>query len=110
MKRWVDEGDSCLIETETDEETDETDGRNTETEDGDSDSQPTYIKIFTQKWGWISSVDEVANTTRLSWDDVFKKNVVEFLNILCYTKDKANMETQQQKEFMNKINKKKHYG
>jgi hypothetical protein len=43
----------------------------------------------------------------VSWDVIFEKNVVEFLNVLCYTRDKAELEKQQMKEFKNKLNKTK---
>lgn len=50
----------------------------------DSDNQE-----FSQKWGWISNVQSVADTMHKSWDDVFAMNVVEFLNVICFIKDKA---------------------
>lgn len=44
------------------------------------------------KWGWLAWVDMVSNTCRCSWDDVFRKSAVEFLNIVCYSRDKAEEE------------------
>jgi hypothetical protein len=46
---------------------------------------------------------------RVSWDVVFEKNVVEFLNVLSYARDKAELEKQQINEFKNKLNKKRSY-
>lgn len=40
------------------------------------------------KWGWIAWVDTVSETCRCSWNDVFRKPAMEFLNIVCYTRDK----------------------
>jgi hypothetical protein len=45
----------------------------------------------------------------VSWDAVFEKNVVEFLNVLSYSRDKAELEKQQMKEFKNNLSKKKVY-
>lgn len=63
-------------------------GDTEEAEEGDngndSDSQE-----FTRKWGWISNIQSVADTMHKSWDDVFAMNIVEFLNVICYIKDKA---------------------
>lgn len=40
-------------------------------------------------------VDNVAKTVNESWKAVFEMNVFEFLNILCYARDKAEFERQQ---------------
>ena len=90
-----------------DEEEDEEDeGRDGETEDDGSDTESTFITQFTKKWGWISFVDTVSKTINTDWDTVFNKNVVEFLNILSYSRDKAELERQQQKQFQNKLKQK----
>lgn len=34
----------------------------------------------------------MSETLRVSWDEVWQKSVVEFLNILSYRKDKSNWE------------------
>lgn len=85
-----------------DEENDE------EGEDGTGeaeDSGDTNINknSFEYKWGWISSVDVVSETIREPWSVVFKMNVVEFLNILSYTRDKANEKKRQMEKYKNKI-------
>lgn len=33
-------------------------------------------------------MDSIADTTHETWDNVWQMNIVEFLNILCYIKDK----------------------
>ena len=50
------------------------------------------IDLFQEKWGWVANVDEVSKTCRCCWDDVWNMNVVEFLNIICYIKDRAAKE------------------
>jgi len=45
----------------------------------------------------------VAETLRLSWDDVLRKSIVEFLNILAYRKDKGAWE----RDSIKKLSKKK---
>lgn len=47
---------------------------------------------FSEKWGWLAAVDAVSETYRASWDVVYKLPVIEFLNILCYRKDKIAKE------------------
>lgn len=84
------------------EEGEENEGRGDEGEDDGSGEENTFAKEFAKKWGWISSVDAVAKTVNTNWDVVFEKNVVEFLNILSYSRDKAELEKQQMKEFQNK--------
>lgn len=37
-------------------------------------------------------IDMVSELTRDSWDNVLKKNIYEFLNLVCYIKDKKAME------------------
>lgn len=40
-------------------------------------------------------VDTVSHTVNESWSVVFEMGVFEFLNILCYARDKAEFEKQQ---------------
>ena len=64
-------------------------GRENEDEDSGPDSGGSG---FADKWGWISHVDGVSETMRVSWDDVFRMPAIEFLNVVCYRKDKADEE------------------
>lgn len=47
---------------------------------------------YSSKWGWIANVDVASECCRCSWDDIFAKSAMEFLNILCYRKDKIAKE------------------
>lgn len=40
-------------------------------------------------------MDLVARTMGVSWDVVFGKPATEFLNVICYAKDKAEYEKEQ---------------
>ena len=62
-----------------------------EGQDGD-DTTEQQDTTFAQKWGWVDNVAQVSNTIHSSWDDVWRMNVVEFLNIMCYIRDKAEKE------------------
>jgi hypothetical protein len=95
------------LEDEEDAEKDE--GRDNEDEDGGGEEGSSFAAEFNKKWGWISCVDAVSKTMGVSWDAVFEKNVVEFLNVLSYSRDKAELEKQQMKEFKNNLSKKKVY-
>lgn len=61
-------------------------------EGGTDEDAPAEEDTFSVKWGWIANVDAVAETCRCSWDDVWKMCVIEFLNLLCYRKDKMEKE------------------
>ena len=41
---------------------------------------------------WLALVDNVGQLTRDKWDDVFKKNIYEFFNLLAFLKHKNNKE------------------
>lgn len=43
-------------------------------------------------FGWLALVDNVGQLTRDKWDDVFKKNIYEFFNLLAFLKHKNNKE------------------
>ena len=64
----------------------EIEGETDETDAGDS---------FQDKWGWIANVDEVSETCRCSWDEVWQMSAIEFLNLICYKKDKIAREKEQ---------------
>ena len=80
----------------------EGEGQGGEEADGGSDEGSSYLERFSKKWGWIDSVNSVSETLRISWDDVFNKPLLEFLNVLCYIKDRRTLDEWQQKEWMKK--------
>lgn len=49
---------------------------------------------YTSKWQWVIWVDKVSETLRVDWFKVYSLNVKMFLNIICYSIDKANNEKQ----------------
>ena len=50
---------------------------------------------FTDRWGWVAHIDEVAEVTRQGWPAVYAMPVMEFLNIVCYCRDKAEFRRQE---------------
>lgn len=44
-------------------------------------------------------VDQVSDITKYTWGQVFEMNIIEFLNINCYIKDKNNYEKEQQEKW-----------
>lgn len=44
-------------------------------------------KKESDKWGWIKCIDQVAQTTNRSWEEIYNLNIVEFLNTMSYIKD-----------------------
>ena len=57
-------------------------------EDPGADAQPEGPDEYTSRWGWISLVDTVSETQRCSWDEVWRKPMVETLNTFAYAKDR----------------------
>lgn len=73
--------------------------------EGEAEDGPDEVggaEGFFQKWGWWHNLDVVAETLRISWDDVLGKSIVEFLNVLSYRRDKGVWE----KDSIKKLSKK----
>jgi hypothetical protein len=47
---------------------------------------------FYTKYGWIALINTMANNDRSKWDYFFEMNIIEFLNAVCFSKDKAEHE------------------
>lgn len=46
---------------------------------------------FESKWGWYATIDKLfAKEKRQDFEYFFKMNIFDFLNHLCYLKDKAD--------------------
>lgn len=45
-------------------------------------------------------MDAVSSTCRCSWDDVLTKTAIEFLNIICYTKDLAQKRKEEEERYI----------
>lgn len=63
-----------------------------EEEDEGADPGSQADDGFSTKWGWIYHIDKVSETMRIPWQQTFELNIVEFLNTLAYTRDKAQWE------------------
>lgn len=81
-----------LLGRETEEGNEEGEKSGTENETEGSYDENEGVQGFHQKWNWVYWIDRVSETQRISWDDAFRKNVVEFLNTIAYIKDKADWE------------------
>ena len=57
---------------------------------------------FADKWGWISNVKVVSDMVHSPWDEVFRMNIVEFLNILSFARDYNAEQERIMKEQMRK--------
>ena len=73
--------------------------RGTETPDNRGGTDDEETKGFTYRWGWIYNVDRVSETMRISWNEAFKLNLIEFLNVLCYIHDKNDWERKQLEDY-----------
>ena len=81
------------MEDEEDEEEDE--GRDDEEDVGGSVGEDEDASSFAGKWHYIILVDQVSEVTRLPWPEVFFMEIGEFLNIVCYLRDKAEHQKRQ---------------
>ena len=43
---------------------------------------------FASHWGWFLVLDNLSNSDRTKWDYFLNMNIIEFLNTLCFYKDK----------------------
>ena len=44
------------------------------------------------EYTWLQCIDIVSETLRISWHEVYRISVIEFLNILAYNKEKIRKE------------------
>lgn len=68
----------------------EEDGK--EGEGGDEGYDGTGDSSFGTRWCYVAMIDRVSEVQRISWKEVMTMNVYEFLNTLCYARDKAEDE------------------
>ena len=88
------------LEDKEDDEEDE--GRDSEEEHDGSQGEDEAAEGFGAKWNFIILVDEVSETTRIPWDQVFLMEIGEFLTIVCYARDKAEHQKKQYEEYRRK--------
>ena len=89
------------FEDEMDDEEGEESG--SEEEDADGDKESDYLTQFNRQWGWFNWAVQVKEVKSIPLDDVFEIGIVEFLNILCFIKDKNALERKQQEEYLKKL-------
>lgn len=60
----------------------------------------TQTHPFQQRFGWLISIDSVAEMRRCKWEEVYEMKVIEFLNTLSYIKSKQAYENEQQQKLL----------
>lgn len=60
----------------------------------EDDEKPTG---FLAKWSWLYWIDIASGAQRISWEEMLKKSVVEFLNTIAYVADKNAYEDSERK-------------
>jgi hypothetical protein len=55
-----------------------------ENEEGDGRGKKTFV----QKWGWVTTIDNLSGRDLTKWDYFFDLPMTEFLNIVCYYIDR----------------------
>ena len=66
-----------------------------ERQDPSGENDNTMGEHQAKYFGWLELVDQVGQLTRDKWDDVFRKNIYEFFNLVSYIRHKNNKEKQQ---------------
>ena len=85
---------------ENDEEGTEPDS---EGEDERGDGEDEYLSQYLKRWGWFDYSVIVKEIKSITLDEVYELNIIEFLNICCYHKDKCAFEKKLQEEYLKKI-------
>ena len=65
---------------------------NEQSTDEDNPEEPGAIGGFHKHWGWISLINDMAIGRMDKWDYYFDLSVIEFLNKVCFFKDKREYE------------------
>lgn len=76
------------MDNESNEEEIEGQGKNGGVGNGVGGNEEEYFS-------WLALVDDVGELTRDKWDDVFRKNIYEFFNLLAYLRHKNNKRKEQ---------------
>ena len=66
--------------------------------DGGNSENGTDDTNFHTKWGWIATINAMANNDRTKWDFFFDMNVIEFLNTVAFFKDHNEMQIAEMKK------------
>lgn len=78
-----------------DDKDDENKGQEGEGESENGVEDDTEPVGFIGRWNWIFWVDTISELVRQNWDEVMRKNITEFLSLMCYRKDKSLWEKEQ---------------
>ena len=66
-------------------------GKESSATDEDSDERKREGReTFGERWGWFTAIEAVAEVKKINFDEVTELKVMEFLNFLCYIKEKNN--------------------
>lgn len=56
----------------------------------DNSEEPEPVNGFRETWGWIAITNELANGDLTKWNYFDDIPVIEFLNLVCFLRDKRN--------------------
>ena len=62
--------------------------------EGEATVQKKKQETFHEYWGYYGVVDALSNNDVTKWEQITKMNVIEFLNVLAYYKDKQKYQHQ----------------
>jgi hypothetical protein len=62
---------------------------------GIGESEADGGETFSQRWGWIVTLNNLSNNDRSKWDYYGEMNVIEFLNTVVFYKEKSEYELAQ---------------
>ena len=59
---------------------------------GATESDQSNESSFSSRWGWFGILDMLSKGDVLKFDELLNKNIIWFLNMVAYFKDKAEEE------------------
>lgn len=101
LVKQINAGYPSLFPKPDEEDLQEGEGSSKEGGDNESDGADE-VNSFSGKWGWVIWISQVSHEMGISWFDVYKTQVVVFLNVVCFLIDKSNEEKRQIEQWKKK--------
>lgn len=92
-----------IFVVENEEDSEEGEESDSESEDDGSGEANGGIEGFAKRWVWIDWCVRVREIYGCRLDEVFDFNIIEFFNLMCYIKEKNELEAAEIKKIKNRI-------
>lgn len=91
-----------IFVVENEEDSEEGEGQGSESEDDGSGEANGGVEGFAKRWIWIDWCVRVREIYGCRLNEVFNINIIEFFNLMCYIKEKQDLEMENIKKIQNK--------